>query len=257
MASDSDDNPFARNSVWPRMPQTPLRIRTLTGSEGQEPEPPPVTFTPLFVRPMDAPQTEQPSTGGGVPRSVAAPSPVATPANASALQPDSLAHDGPESAQAADVRPQTRRQKPGHSRLPAIVATLVGVAGLIGLAWLLNRGWEVPLTASPAVPTASSDVVPVPTPVSQVSAATPPTSARIVAPVVPGPLPRAIAAAAKPVRARRQVAVGTPEPEASIATSEVLSETALVLPATAPAPINRPPPVTDPTAPVVTRDPNS
>ena len=43
MASDPDDNPFARPSVWPRMPQAPMSIRTLSGAERSEPEPPPAT----------------------------------------------------------------------------------------------------------------------------------------------------------------------------------------------------------------------
>lgn len=257
MASDTDDNPFARNSVWPKMPQTPLRIRNLQAAELPAVEPPPTTVTPLFVRPMNAPQTAQLATGGGVPRLEPQPSPVATPASDTATRTEPTARVEADDVHVAVAAQQTRRGKPKPSRLPAIVATLVGIAGLVGLAWLLNRGREAPLTADLAVPTASSALPPAPTPIPQVNAISPSTPAQAVAPVERTPPPGAVSMAARPVQARRQAGVGAPEPDASIATSEALSGMALALPVTPPAPTYRPPPTADPAAPVVTRDPNS
>ena len=56
MASEPDDNPFARNSAWPRMPQAPFRIgglpRRPSAAPEPEPEAAPATITPVFVRPL-------------------------------------------------------------------------------------------------------------------------------------------------------------------------------------------------------------
>jgi len=255
MASDPDDNPFARPSVWPRMPQAPMSIRTLSGPERSEPGPPPATITPLFVRPMNELPAAGLLSGGGVPASRPKVAPTLAVAPTSPRPPDPPAQ-GARDMPALIVAPlRTRVAKARRWRLPAIAAFVVGLAGLAGLALLLGRGGaEAPAPAVAVGPVAAPGTAALPTPV-------PPT-----APIVPvqkaAPVETAVRPAARTVVARsatsdRQRAAAVPESEASIATSEALAEAVVALPVPVPAPIYRPPPAVDPAAPVVTRDPNS
>ncbi|MBU2365728.1 MAG: hypothetical protein KKB47_22910, partial [Alphaproteobacteria bacterium] len=57
MASEPD-NPFARNSTWPQMPQAPFRVGPLPKADPAPPppaEPARQTVTPVFTRPTNAP----------------------------------------------------------------------------------------------------------------------------------------------------------------------------------------------------------
>ncbi|HKP80222.1 MAG TPA: hypothetical protein VJU34_13990, partial [Phenylobacterium sp.] len=72
MASEPDDNPFARNSVWPKMPQAPFRVGPLPKAAPAPAQPPPPepaarTITPVFTRPVSAPAFSGLGGGGGAP----------------------------------------------------------------------------------------------------------------------------------------------------------------------------------------------
>lgn len=250
MPSDPDDNPFARASVWPKMPQAPMSIRTLPGAERAEPVPP-ATITPLFVRPMDAMPAAGLLSGGGV--SGSAPR---TPTVAPVIQPqpEPLVQVEDDTPPAVVTPAPARRAKVHRSRLPLIAAGIVGVAGLAGLALLLSRAQVAPsatIAAAPsALPPAAASV---PTPAPQVTTAVPPASARDVVPATRTARP----VVSRPAASSRPSAAAAPETDASLATSEALAGAVLSLPTPPPAPIYRPPVAADPAAPVVTRDPNS
>ena len=258
MASDPDDNPFARPSVWPRMPQAPMSIRTLSGAERSEPEPPAATITPLFVRPMDAPSSASLLSGGGVPASRTKDAPAISVAPVTPRQPDPPAQVDVETPALFVAPARTRLTKARRWWVPAIAATVVGLAGLAGLALLLGRAGTLrPEPGTEMAPVVSPVTAGLPTPVPPMTAATPPAPDQGTAPAAPPMRPEARRAVARPVASKNQPGTTAPESEASIATSEALAGAVVALPMPVPPPVYRPPPTVDPTAPVVTRDPNS
>ena len=257
MASDPDDNPFARPSVWPRMPQAPMSIRTLSGVERLESEPPPATITPLFVRPMDARPATGLLSGGGVPGSRPKVVPVSSVAPIKLSEPDPPAWVDVETPSLLVAPVRTRLSKVPSWRVPAIAAATVGLAGLAGLAYLLGReGAETPVPGRAVSLAATPFTAALPAPVPQVMAATPPAAARRTAAASVVARSSTRPPVARPVYSNSPGAA-VPESEASIATSEALAGAVVALPMPVPPPIYRPPPAVDPTAPVVTRDPNS
>ena len=258
MASDPDDNPFARPSVWPRMPQAPMSIRALSGVERSEPEPPPATITPLFVRPMDAPPTASLLSGGGLPGSRPRVAQVIPVAPITLRQPDPLAQVDLETPALLVAPVRTRLPNSRGWRVPAIAAAVAGLAGLAGLALLLGRGGqETPAPSVAVSPVAAPVTAGLPTPVPQVTAATPPAPTREAAPAAPVVPSSARPVVARPVASNNPRAAAIPESDASIATLEALAGAVVPLPMPAPPPIYRAPPAVDPAAPVVTRDPDS
>ena len=257
MASDPDDNPFARPSVWPRMPQAPMSIRTLSGVERSEPEPLPAAITPLFVRPMDAPPATGLLSGGGVPGSRPNVVPVSSVAPITLSKPDPPVQVDVETPALLVAPVRTRLPKVRRWRVPAIAAAMVGLAGLAGLAYLLGRGGqETPAPSVAVSPAAAPLTAALPTPVPQVTAATPTVPAQRTVPMAVVARSGTRPAVARPVSSNSPGSA-VPESEASIATSEALAGAVVALPTPVPPQIYRPPPAVDPTAPVVTRDPNS
>ena len=255
MASDPDDNPFARPSVWPRMPQAPMSIRTLSGAERSEPEPPPATITPLFVRPMDAPPSAGLPSGAGVPASRPKVAPAIPVAPITPRQPDSPAQVDAETQTLLVAPARTRLPKARSWRVPAIAAAVVGLAGLAGLAFLLGRGGaKMPLPSVAVSAVAEPVTAALPTSVPQLAASTRPAPAAEVGAVVQ---PAARSVVPRPATSILQRPAAIPESEASIATSEALAGAVVALPVPIARPIYRPPPAVDPASPVVTRDPNS
>src|SRR4051794_37760501 len=106
MASEPDDNPFARNSAWPKMPQAPFRVGPLPKagastptaetelqppSDTPPPPEPPRTITPLFFRPIEPQAAPNLAMGGAGPPApapaVAAPAPAGARADPPPAQP--------------------------------------------------------------------------------------------------------------------------------------------------------------------------
>lgn len=258
MASDPDDNPFARPGVWPRMPQAPMSIRTLSGAERAEPEPPPATITPLFVRPMDAPPAAGLLSGGGVPGPRPKVAPAIPVAPITPRQPDPPAQVDVEMPALLVAPVRTRVAKARRRRLPVIAAAVVGLAGLAGLAYLLGRGGagtSVPSFAASLAGAPSTAALPTPAP--QVTTATPTEPDQLAASAAPVEWPSARPTLTRRVASNSLRAAAIPESDASIATSEALAGAVVPLPMPAPPPIYRAPPAVDPAAPVVTRDPDS
>lgn len=244
MASDPDDNPFARNSTWPKMPQAPFRVVALpkVSPQDREPEPeaPLRTITPLFVRPL-APSSAAP-TVTAAPRLRPVAAPVAPPP------------PPPTEIELAPVIVQPYRKprpKTARSPLPAIVATVVGLGGVIGLALLLSRAQDAALQNA-AIPAPVAARVEPPAPVSVAAPVTP-------APPVANapPSPRVAAPRPRPASPQPAVVRPAPSPEVSAATDEMLSAPAISLTPPPPPVVHTPPPAVDPAAPVVTRAPYS
>ncbi len=257
MSSDPDDNPFARPSAWPRMPQAPMSIRSLSGAERPASEPPPATITPLFVRPMDAPPVTGLLSGGGVPRPQPKVGPVVPVAPITLSEPEPPARVDVVTPALLVAPVRTRLPKARRWRMPAIAAAVVGLAGLAGLAYLLGRGGaETPVPGAVAPPAAAPLTAALPTPEPQVTSATPTVPTLETAPAAVVVRSGTRPSVARPVYARSP-GTAVPESEASIATSEALAGAVVALPMPVPPPIYRPPPAVDPAAPVVTRDPNS
>ena len=254
MASKPDDNPFARSSPWPRLPQRPLSVRSLPAVTPLPPEESVTTFTPLFVRPMDGPPTAPLATGGGIPRAPHQPVPMRSiePAGLTGSVPEPAvevpSEAGVEVSAPGLVASVARKPLPRRSRLPAVAATLVGIAGVLGLAVLLSPGQQTSKalsSVSVALPTAEPTPQPAPTPVADAAGPNGPT-------VRAGP--RAVVRPLSVSGTRAPVQV---QSDASAAMSEELDAPVLSLPAAAPVQTFNTPRVDDPAAPVVTRDPNS
>lgn len=273
MASEPDDNPFARNSAWPKMPQAPFKVGAIRRST-PDPAPPapearPATITPVFTRPVDPPPPgpqlrPQPQLDPVVqePEPVApepvAPEPVAPAPGApvtSARPPVELAElviQPPPRVRAPAPRPSR------PSRLPAVVATAVGIGGVAALVLMFVRGQDA-ARAPAAAPTPVA--APVPAPVTALAPASPgpPTlAARTEVASAPAraaePIPRSPIRRLPATAAARQPAAT----EAAAATEEAISAPVLDLPPAAaaePLPAYAPPPAPDPNAPVSTRRP--
>ena len=250
MASDPDDNPFARNSAWPKMPQAPFRVGVLPKASpqdrGPEPDASPRTITPLFVRPLEP--------GPPAPTVTAAPRqrPVASPVASPPPPPPMEIELAP-----VIVQPYRKpRPKAARSPFPAIVATVVGLGGVIGLALLLSRAQDAALQKAPTpAPAAAARVErPALAPVAQPSTSTIP-AARTPPQVrltPPRPLPKP-----RVTTPRAAVALPALPPEVSAATEEMLRAPAISLTPSPPPVVYTPPPAVDPAAPVVTRAPYS
>lgn len=229
MASDPDDNPFARNSAWPKMPQAPFRLVATRRTAPPAPEAPPATITPLFVRPIHAEPPARPAVVAVDPPTIPDPPPQ-EPVELSPLV----------VAPARAVRAPPRR-----SPAPAIVATLVAVAGVLGLALLLSRIQQAALETPDTRPAA-------------VSLASP-----IAADAAPTPVVTLPVAAPPPRPPARTGAAPTPAPQTGLATEAAATAPLIELPparpevVSQPEPAYSPPPPADPEAPVVTRSPYS
>ena len=299
MAANSDDNPFGRNSAWPRMPQTPFRVGRLPAADPQSLSESsttvgetslPQTITPLFVRPMQTSdesglslirrpeprETSQvPPPAQSLPEAQAplieVPVEVAPAVEAAPIQVEVPSE--PVFAQRAQ-RLAASRTGSTHlrKRLPAIVATLVGLGGLIGLVVMLSGQRPPPVaTVVPAVPVAPQaapsepapldpvPVEPVPTRLDLESQSTP-TAGPVLERIRPtsAPTPRAIQPSpAIPVT--RPPASQPPTP-AAVAIRDMFDAPVLTLPPARPplvvAPALKPQPE-DPSAPITTRAPFS
>jgi len=201
MASEPDDNPFARNSAWPKMPQAPMRVsippRTPEGRAEQpaaapppsDVPPQPRTITPLFVRPiegpigaelsglitrpMTAPNPAQPPPAPDttfqpshpLPKAVDAPVVVArAPAAPSAPAPTPEPKPGFTEVEAVIVQPlRARKTKAaGRSKGPAIAAAVVAAAGVAGLIFMFASGQRAAPRAVAALPVAAAALTPTP-----------------------------------------------------------------------------------------------
>jgi hypothetical protein len=261
MNDEPDDNPFARNSAWPKMPQTPFRVGPMPKAEPFQPAP--QKITPLFVRPIEAPPVARLDIGGGVPpgppapvRPQAAAAIARDPVDVPSPSPDPST-SGPmvsDRVEPVEVSPvivtPIRRPRPKARRpvWPAAVAALVGIAGILGLALLLSEVQQAALKPEtpPPIPALANAPTPDPAPA-------PPLPAEAEPPLVVAPM-RAGAPKPGPVQAPARF---RPAAEASTATTEAFSAPALSLPEAPQPPVYRPPPEADPAAPVVTREPNS
>ncbi len=301
MASNSDDNPFARNSAWPRMPQTPFRVGPIpvadSGPATDSSTPGtavdlPQTITPLFVRPIASGADPELSLirRPEPPQAILAPPPAVGPV----LKPPEPVIDAPVNGvpdidlplntaeppfkpvfaeRAERIAAKRSGQANFGKRVPAIVATLVGLGGLIGLAVMLTR--QAPPPAATPRPVSSDAPVLVEAPPTP--AATP--SINLVpARIEAAPRPASMAAPGlerirpilvPPSRPVRTVSppitrppVGQPPTPSAAAIQDMFDTTVLTLPpATAQsAPVGAPPPkplVEDPGAPITTRAPFS
>lgn len=228
MASESDGNSFARRSAWPRLPQKPLRVRSLTSDEP--------------------------------PSSVESAAPLAaddglTPAFEATLQPNvGVQRETIVAPEAWFSAPGIQRNPgPRRSWLPAAGATLLGGIGLLGLAVVLGRGQPVPALTPLAVPTARASL-PAEVPGARVAPA--PANAPVgtrMSPELLIALPRV-----RLLPKRDSLIPIQAESAASAATSEILGAPVLSLSQIAPVDsIPTPPRIDDPSVPVVSRAPNS
>ena len=252
MASEPDDNPFARTSVWPTMPQAPFRVGSLPDVGGTAmdpgdaaPEPPARTITPLFVRPIGTPPPSGLAMGGAVPK---APTVAVIEA---APEPEAFELSEVVVIPADRVQPPRPRPR-GRSRAPAIAASAIGLGAVAAVALLLSRTSSAP-TASPTavtIPIATQPALPtLAPPTVELAAAAPPVKA---SPAAAGP-PRPPAAARTPNPPPR------PRSDAALATEEAINATVLTLPPAppqaTPEPRYQPPAAADPGAPIRTQRP--
>ena len=301
MVSSSDDNPFERSSAWPRMPQTPFRVGRLPAVDAEPLSDSSITsretssqqaITPLFVRPMatsddpglslirrpepaetvGAPRPVEPDAGAEAPEPIIEV-PVDTAPNVETTPIQAAAPSEPVFAQ------RTQRLAAAGStnlrkRFPAIVATLVGLGGLIGLVVMLTGQGRAPVAgdgARPAeapaaakVPAASiapdpAPVDPVPVPLEPLAQSTP-TVTPVLERIRPTSIstPRAIQPSTA-IPAARPPVNQTPSPSAA-AIRDMFDAPVLTLPAARPPPVVAPapkPPPEDPSAPITTRVPFS
>lgn len=264
MASDPDDNPFARSSAWPKMPQAPFRVGPMPKADAAPPEPPPRTVTPVFTRPTGPAAFTGLTSGGAVPRRPASPAP-ATPAPP---PPEPTPVEAPPPAAPAEMASEPfvemapvnvqplgsgrRMAAVRKSQAPAIAAIVVGLAGVLGLAYLFNRGQEEGLRLKPAAPPA----VVASAPVSPRAATPEPAVSATPAPEV-APTPartRVVAASRTPARtaAPRRVELPAQEPAAA----PVIALPPPVVAGPEPQPTYSPPAAPDPNAPMTTRRPD-
>lgn len=237
MASDPDDNPFARNSAWPKMPQAPFRLGALPKVAPVEDAPAPATITPVFVRPApQVAQTAQPRELSPPPRAPQATPepPIRPPVELEPLVIQPLARSRPAAAAA------------GRRRGPLMAATGLGLMAVAGLGFALSRGREPPPAAQ------------APAPATMTIKAAPAAAA-------PGPLGNpdpAPAPARRLVEAGRAPDVGRPVRTAAAPPVLVLppAEPEVITPPAAPAaadtlPAYAPPRAPDPDVPMTTRRP--
>ena len=267
MTDEPDDNPFARSSAWPKMPQGPFRVGPMPKTAA--PEPPssiqPQEITPVFVRPIETTPANRLDIGGGVPRATSGPTrpqiPGATVSDPQSVPPafeeSTNRNSGPEEPFEVSPVIVTPPRKPGYrprrSVWPAAIATVVGVAGIIGLAMLLSRVQEARLASKPASSAIAPASAPAPAPMAPFpQVATKPEAA----PLPSSSTPRTSPGVATPVRVQ-PASRAKPATEGAEATAQALNAPALSLPEAPPPPNYRAPPEVDPTAPVVTRAPNS
>ena len=299
MAANSDDNPFGRNSAWPRMPQTPFRVGSLPATipeslpDSSTPNSetlPPQAITPLFVRPMQTldgsglslirrpepretsqvPPPAQPLPEAQAPL-IEVPVEVAPAVEAAPIQVEVPSE--PVFAQRAQ-RLAASRAGSTHmrKRLPAIVATLVGLGGLIGLVVMLSGQRPPPVaTVVPAVPVAPQaapsepapldpvPVEPVPTRLDLESQSTP-TVAPVLERIRPASTPTPRATQTSPPNAVARPPASQPPTPAAVAIRDMFDAPVLTLPPARPplvvAPALKPQPE-DPGAPITTRAPFS
>jgi hypothetical protein len=267
MIDEPDDNPFARNSAWPKMPQAPFRVGPMPKAEVQKPPSPTPTrnITPLFVRPIETAPAPRLDIGGGVPRALPGPTGqqvAAVPEPDTKPLPPTFAGSvirNPDPEEPFEVSPviimphRKPRTRPRRSVWPAAIATMVGVAGTLGLAMLLSRVQEARLASKPASAVIAPASAPAPAPLAPIlQVATKPE----VAPLPSISTPRTSPGFATPARVQPAPRV-KPATESAVATNEALNAPALSLPGAPPPPNYKAPPEVDPTAPVVTRAPNS
>lgn len=263
MASEQDDNPFARNSGWPRMPQAPFRVgpppKAAPTAPRAETQPPPKTITPAFVRPLGPAAFPGPTGGEVLPRATPSPvaevaravppvpPPAAEAAEAAAPQPQPYIEVAPVIVQPAATGARKARRK---SPFPAIAATGVGLAAILGLAYALNRGQDVALKRAPPASAAFASVAPA-TPVAGAveSPVVAPAQSPTQAPVVPR---RRVRTATPP-----KVALPTAAADESATAPLISLPPVVAAPAAPPAPLPSytPPAAPDPNAPVSTRQP--
>lgn len=267
MTDEPDDNPFARNSAWPKMPQAPFRVGPMPKAAVPEPQSSieAQTITPVFVRPIETAPATRLDIGGGVPRAPsgstrphtpAAPTPdpqVLPPTIAESTARDSDPEEPFEVSPVIVTPPRKPRYRPKRSIWPAAIATVVGVAGILGLAMLLSRVQQARLAAKPALAAIAPASAPTPAQIAPIPlvATTP-----VAAPEPASSTSRPTSAIAKPLRVQPAVRV-MPANEGAAATTEALNAPALSLPEALPPPSYKAPLEADPTAPVVTRSPNS
>ncbi len=188
MASEPDDNPFARPGPWPKQPRQPISITSKPRTEfpAPPPEPPRRTVTPLYVRSTETAQPLSLLTGGGVtpPRRPPAPAPAPAPAPGATLAPSAprppvvRAPEAPRAAEPAAsaaplIAPPRRPAVRRRSATPAIVATVVGITGVAGLVFLLTTGREAARAPASAPPVAAAPAEP-PTAIASPPTAAPP-----------------------------------------------------------------------------------
>jgi hypothetical protein len=284
MPPETDDNPFARNSVWPKMPQTPFRVGALPKAAPApapeiptEPPPEPArTITPLYVRPAQG--RGQGLAGGGAvlrpalqPR---APQPEAPPpalepalplepppaAEMLAAAPATAPEPGYVELEPVIVTPYATPRRPARRRrspLPAVAATIVGLGGIVGLVYVLSQGRP----AVPAAPGSTPAAVAVPAQPASTPAAEPAAAPK------PAAAPRIASAFRSPsIRAARPAVAASPA-EAAAAPEEASAPVLALPPAAAPPqaaapepepqPAYTPRPAPDPNAPIPTRRPYS
>ncbi|MBX3484034.1 hypothetical protein [Phenylobacterium sp.] len=269
MASDPD-NPFARDSAWPKMPQAPFRVGPLPKGPviGEprtiEPEPDPelAQITPVFTRPTAGAS----AAFSGLPLSAPGPATAVEAAPPPDIAPEPIEPIPEPPSPAVDVAPLAvqppRRAGPKARRrspVPAVAATIVGLGGLAGLAWLFAQGRQAAPSPVPAPVVASAPArvdaeIPAPpaaAPVEAAPAAAPPEA--IPSPPRPVALARATAARPAPAEAPRRLSIPA---DAAAATEEAITAPVLSFrpaPEPAPQPAYNPPPPPDPNAPVATR----
>lgn len=279
MASEPDDNPFARNSAWPQMPQAPFRVGPLPKAQpaeaGAEPVEAPKTITPAFVRSTAPAAPTGLTTGGAVPRPTPAqpPSqqPLSTPAVALAPVVAVATPPAPEPSVPEPAAPATPPgpyveiapivvQPPGSgarksvrkSPIPAIAATAAGLAAIFGIAYALSRGQEAALKATPARPAEAAAVAPT----ASAPAAASPEAAPAQDPSVAPPSARPHAAprpAARSIAAPRKIDLPPPVAETGVAQPAISlppPPSRVLIPEPAPLPSYAPPTAPDPNAPV-------
>lgn len=264
MASEPD-NPFARNSAWPQMPQAPFRVGPLPKAD---PAPaPPVseaparqTVTPVFTRPTNAPASFAGLPAGAITRPAAtpprpAPEPVAVappppPEPPPVVEPPPAAPSEPYIELApVIVQPvgSARRAVVRKSPVPAIAASVAGLAAILGIAYALSRGQEAALKAPVAPPPAAVTAPPAP-----VVTATPAPRVETQAVAPPPKVAAATPAPARKVPPPRLVVPSAPAEEAAAAPVISLPPPA-VTPAPPPQPAYVPPATPDPNAPMTTK----
>jgi len=268
MASEPD-NPFARNSAWPQMPQAPFRVGPLPKADSAAPpeEPARQAVTPVFTRPTNTPPAFAGLPAGVITRPTAQPRPAAPrpvePAAAEPPPPEPVPATEPPSPPVAPPEPyielapvivqplgSARRAAPRKSPIPAIAASAAGLAAVLGVAYALSRGQEAALKAPVTPPLAAVAappalaVTPTPQPAVETLAVAPPAkiAAAPRAPVRTAPPPRLVVAPPAPVVAD------------AVASAPVISlPPPVATPAPPPQPAYTPPAAPDPAAPMTTR----